>query len=803
MTSRLLLISVILVVAACSEASGKSNHEPSEAGAEATATAPGETDVAESPRAQTPDRVAREPERPEFDGTTSAQSALGDAEPYMDLSQLLHLADVYDGSGLLIDLGTPARLKYTLGNWNSGWQGDLRENGASVSTMGKRARIYLPVDEVRPMQLRIRAKAYASGPLIVYVNGKTMPEATASAGKGFVELIVPVSAASLRPGENSIQLRAVKTRQVKGQARSFAVDWIRFEPADVELATPEPKGLASVDIGGSSRDALTLSAGAKVDWFVEVPRGASLTFATGSADGGNAVLEVVAQTDAKRAGQRERIGVTADWANRRVGLGGLTGQVARVRFLNQGPGEVALADVRVVRPPRDIATIEQPARNVVVVLIDTLRASKLSAYNPKTRVETPALDAFAAAGTVFERPQAPENWTKPSVASVLTSLHPATHGTKEDASKLPSSALTLGEVYQKAGFRTGSFIANGYVSNAFGFDQGWDYYTNYIRERRNTNASNVFTEAGAWIEKNKDKRFFAYIQTIDPHVPYDPPDAFLEKYDAKPYSGQVQNRRTHLMLDEAKKNPKKYKFSARDKERIEALHDGEISYHDEHFGRFLKQLRELGLADDTIVVVTSDHGEEFQDHGSWGHGHSVYQELLGVPLLFRWPGAIPAGARIAPVVSTMDIGPTLLEATGVPIPDVFEGRSLLGFMRGDWPMGPYVAFSDFLEHRRVIRGGDWKLIVRGNLSQVMFDLAGDPGEKTELDGRMNPIAQRYLRTLHGQFLGASDRGQWLAGGSGSPQKRLDQEKQEMTPELCRQLVALGYISAECDAMLKN
>ena len=263
------------------------------------------------------------------------------------------------------------------------------------------------------------------------------------------------------------------------------------------------------------------------------------------------------------------------------------------------------------------------------------------------------------------------------------------------------------------------------------------------------------------------------------------------------------------MLDDAKKNPGKYKFTARDKARIEALHDGEISYHDAQFGKFLNKLDEMGLSEDTILVVTSDHGEEFQEHGSWGHGHSVYQELLHVPLLMRWPQGLEAGTRVEPVVSTMGIGPSVLQAAGVKVPEVFEGHSLLGYAHHDWPLAPHVAFSDFLEHRRVIRGGDWKLIVRGDLSQTMFDLRNDPWEKKKLKASDAPIAQRYLRTLHGQFLGAKNRGHWLnstkvaSNANDSSQKTLREETEEMTPELCQQLVALGYITDECDELINH
>ncbi|MGB8328521.1 MAG: sulfatase [Polyangiales bacterium] len=751
-----------------------------------------------------PSREANAP--PEAVAAPALARAPNGTATYEDLLALLHLADVYDPSGLFIDFGTAARLKYTLGNWNSGWVGEAREGGASVSTFGKTARLYLPAPSKQPMELRFRAKPYASGALIVYLNGKTVGEARVSAADGFREIVIPIAAADIRAGENAIMLRATNTAQVGGQSLSFAMDWLVFEPSPApSTATPRAVTVERINIAGVERRAIVLVPGAQVDWFVEIPEGASLVFGAGLGAQGDGRLTLQIASDGF-VGPTKTIESGAAWADHQIPLSEVAGAVTRLRFRNEGTNDLALSDVRVVRRMGELVAIDEPARNVILLLVDTLRASKLQAYYPKTRVKTPTIDQFASQGTLFERSQAPENWTKPSVASVLTSLHPATHRTKEDASKLPKSALMLSEVYQKAGFKTASFIANGYVSNAFGFDQGWDHYTNYIREERNTQASNVFGEAEGWIEKNKEGRFFVYIQTIDPHVPYDPPAKYLQMYDPAPYNGQIQNRRTALMLDDAKKNPGKYKFTQRDKEHLEALHDGEISYHDEYFGKFLAKLRELGLDENTVIVVTSDHGEEFQEHGSWGHGHSVYQELLGVPLMFRWTGVIPAGLRIGPVVSTIDIGPTVLEATGIPVPEQFEGRSLLGFMRGDWPTGPYVAFSDFLDHRRVIRGGDWKLIIRGNLSQIIFDLGNDYWEKQELDGSAQPIAQRYLRTLHGQFLGADNRGQWLAGSpssSAKPKSGLSEEKQEMTPELCRQLVALGYISAECDALLKN
>jgi arylsulfatase A-like enzyme len=719
---------------------------------------------------------------------------------------MLHLADAYDALGLFIDFGTASRVKYTDGNWPDGWVDDRREGESSVSTFSSKGRVYLPFASAEQSQLRIRFKAYASGPLIVRLNGKQLAATQVSADKGFEESVVQIPDDSAHVGENEIELNATGTALVDGKTLSVAIDWMRLEPSPIDHAVttsslrPRPVEVEQISAEGVQRAAVRLAPGAQLDWFVEVPNRAVLQFGAASLPGGAGVLMVDVKSDRRHTGKR--VGVAQRWHEHELALDELTGEVARLRFRNDGSKEVALSGLRVERSSDTALASEARARNVVVLLIDTLRASKLQLYNPDSRVKTPVLDRFAAQGVLFERPQAPANWTKPSVASVLTSLYPSSHHTQAQAAKLSDSVTMLSEAYKGAGFRTASFITNSFVSPAFGFDQGWDLNVNmdYLADSNDGNAENVFKAASDWIEKNQNERFFLYIQTIDPHVPYDPPPKYIEMYDPQPYDGQVKNKETPALLVEANTNPTK--LTERDKVRVEALHDGEITYHDTELAHFLTKMRDLGLDESTVVVITSDHGEEFEEHGKWGHGHSVYQELLHVPLVFRWPGVIPSGVRIAPVVSIIDIGPTVLEAAGVPIPSEFQGRSLMGFIRGDWPRAPHVAFSEWENLEKVIRGGEWKLVLNYFRPHVLYDLRDDPWEQKQLDGTQHPIAQRYLRTLMGQFLGALDRRHWLAPAQATPaladKSEPREEMQEMTPELCRQLVALGYVIAQCD-----
>ncbi|MEM7437758.1 MAG: sulfatase, partial [Myxococcota bacterium] len=699
-------------------------------------------------------------------GCTERQPEVGPfegLETRHDLANLLHLAEVDDG-GWYIDFGTPAQSKYTGGDWRSGWLGRGVDGDTTFAHVGMRGRVYFESDEQMPMVARIRLRALGTKALTPYLNNAQLKSVHLGEGQGFAEYDVALPRDAVRVGENYLLLTFGGTIPVEGQDVSVAVDSISIRPANAEPrtvhASPQYAGLSTaVRVGDSEREAIALSRNSTLRYYVDVPRGASLGFGLGAEGQGETPVSVRVAADGKAPVEAFAGNAGETWVDHKVDLSAFEGLVVRIDFSARGPGpgRVAWHAPRVLVPAVE-APDTQPAKNVIVLVIDTLRADKLRAFNPESRVETPTMDRLASEGVVFKEAMAPENWTKPSVASILTGLHPQTHQQKTGSSALPSSALLLSEHLQREGFDTGSFIANGYVSDRFGFDQGWDDYTNDIREGKSTEAKDVFHEAVTWIEAHKDERFFAYVQTIDPHVPYDPPTEYLRMYDPSEYDGQVRPRMTGELLERAKRRPPQVVFDARDQRRLAALHDGEITQHDHFLGKFVDRLASLGVLDDTLLVITSDHGEEFNDHGSWGHGHSIYQELLHVPLMLRLPGSLPGGKVVHDSVSTLDVSATVTDLLGVSPMPTNEGESLSPLVWGTGGRRPSVAFSDFQDDRRVLTAGRWKFIVRGNLTSTMFDLERDPAEKNELDASAHPIGRRYARMLLGQFLGSTDRG---------------------------------------------
>jgi arylsulfatase A-like enzyme len=429
-------------------------------------------------------------------------------------------------------------------------------------------------------------------------------------------------------------------------------------------------------------------------------------------------------------------------------------------------------------------------RNVLVYLIDTLRADHLKPFNQSTRVRTPGLDQLVEHGAaVFTSAHTQENWTKPSVATLLTSLMPWEHHAVTTEAVVPAGIRFLPELLQERGFQTGAFIANGYVSDKFGFKQGFGSFRNYIREGRYSRAEFLAADVMEWLDKREAERpFFLYVHAIDPHVPYKPTAEFLSVYDPLPYDGVVNFNGDTTLLEKIKIGS--IKLNARDKVHLEALYDSEISYHDVHFRSILTALEKRGLSEDTMVVVVADHGEEFWDHGSVGHGHSVYEELLHIPMVIRVPGVTQGPSRVTSSAGLVDVMPTVLEALGQSIPEELSGRSLLPEVTGQGADAPPVAISGFMDGWRTLVVSNLKLIQRTEKRFMLHDLNTDPHEQAELSAQ-RPISTRYLRGQLGLALAASEPGEQPAPGK----KQHREEKTQIDAETEAQLRALGYVGS--------
>ncbi len=394
-------------------------------------------------------------------------------------------------------------------------------------------------------------------------------------------------------------------------------------------------------------------------------------------------------------------------------------------------------------------------RHVVVVLIDTLRADHMGCYG-YARDTTPNLDAFAADAVRFERPNAQASWTLASLGSIFTSFYPPKHGLVHPSRRtpLPSASTTLAEYLQDAGFATAAFVANGIVIPETGLYQGFDVYEQ-IRGlyAGRDEADLVNREVFEYLDTDYSpgEPLFLYVHYMDPHDPYtDPDDAYLQwdtDYDG-PFTGE--GRRTVQNAFVKMRDGEDPQLDTRDLEHLRARYDGEIRSVDERVAELFTRLDELGIYDEAIVVVTSDHGEQFFEHDSLKHATTVYQEEITVPLIVRDPSQKKRGRVVADPVETIDIVPTVLERFGIAVNDL-DGRSLLGAMRGEaLPARPRYAVTHHAWVREdgrfrrprvpvgaavpaqwAILDGDDKLLVREGVVEL-YDLARDPGERNDL-----------------------------------------------------------------------
>jgi arylsulfatase A-like enzyme len=387
--------------------------------------------------------------------------------------------------------------------------------------------------------------------------------------------------------------------------------------------------------------------------------------------------------------------------------------------------------------------------NLVIVVIDALRADHLGAYGYE-RPATPFLDELAERSVVVETTIAQSSWTKASIASMFTSLLPSQHRVLEEApsNRLAPSLVSLPEVLQAAGYRTAWFSENSHIGPATGFDQGFD--EGAMRRNLEGDASWALEHVSRWLEEGAaEGPFFLYLHLLDPHGPYEPDPELrrqfigdLETDDEMVRLGRVGRLVKHGRL--------RREIGRDDVDYLRALYDAELRATDRTVSRLFDDLDRRGLLENSIVVVTSDHGEEFMEHGSLEHGHQLYEETLRVPLILSVPGVAPA--RIDDVVvQHIDLAPTLLELVDLAVPSQFQGRSFVGAFSGGETPAPRPVVTE-TTWRNVdllsVRQGDWKLIVDQRAAKTeLFHLRSDPGERNDVVAANPDVVRRLGETL--------------------------------------------------------
>ncbi len=318
---------------------------------------------------------------------------------------------------------------------------------------------------------------------------------------------------------------------------------------------------------------------------------------------------------------------------------------------------------------------KEKSPNVVLIVIDTCRADRLSCYGYSKKT-TPNIDALAREGILYERAYATDFWTLPSHASLFTGLYPTQAGATSETNHLPPSNTTLAEILKKAGYDTAAFVCNAWISMERGFDQGFD---EYLEMWRSVNKAQVPRRHGwaewatiqkttEWLDRRKkgQKPFFMFINLNCVHMPYRPPEPHLSRF-VKPESG-YSNDEVSRMANIAgmwQYLAGELKLSKRDLRILGELYDGEVEFADYCIGEITQRLEKLGIIDNTVLIVTSDHGENLGEHGLIDHLLSMHETTLRIPLVIRYPKRFKAGVRNTDLVSLIDIAPTILDVCNI------------------------------------------------------------------------------------------------------------------------------------------
>lgn len=651
-----------------------------------------------------------------------------------------------------------------------------------------------------------------------------------------------------------IAFRLTRTPLVPGEMRDYVVKptvalrsadihQLLFQPADApgarfeiesirlvfrrEVLAEKASGIGWEGVSDTYRETVAARAPEVVSWPLHLPARPRLELALASLDDRPVTFQVTADGVAQPLLKRT-LTTSMRWEEVAVDLDELAGRdvTLRLAVTADDPGTLGFWGSPVVRNRVDPAARygaaasngrPGPPQGVIFILADTLRRDHLSVYG-HDRETSPLIDRLASQGALFQDTLAQGTWTKVSTASLFTSLYPSTVGVFDLPDRVPSSATTLAEVYRRAGFATLGFSSVSFTGKQSNLHQGYETLKETVSFDFNKTARKYVDRLLPWIEDHRNERFFVRLHFFDPHSPFEP---------AAPYDAMWTEPSSHRKLKEKVVptivNPARKALQLPSRQEVlDAVgdvdayvagemgwYDGSIRAMDRELSRLFERLGELGLDEKTLVVFTADHGEEFLEHGRMFHGQSVYGELTNVPLIFRYPGVVPEGARIDETVQLLDVMPTLLDLSGLEIPRGVQGQSLLPLLaraagpswhnaNGEsWRPRPAISERppianatepfDAASSTAIVYDG-WKLVVHrepreGVPERELFRHREDPLDAHDIAAEHPDVVERLEAMLDA----------WRREAEAARLPGDDEAQAEMSPEEIHRLRSLGYL----------
>jgi arylsulfatase A-like enzyme len=726
-------------------------------------------EVTEEPTTQTNAAVEPPTEPPEPELDPALPVLAGESHGVYDLLVNRPIAhrverDAEAGASFALDATAPDFMRYIHGNHMDEWVLGVdagEEKAAAVA--GKEATLYVPswrAGQEAVLRMRVHNPASAAQEVRVYAGKTKLGEVELEPGWSVVG--VPI-AAERSTHELELRLRFSRTGKYGKNTSGGALAW-------AEVGAPGRDDTPRLSTAGG-QGALELGPGEGLAYYVwALPKsrlgmtiegepgcGVEATWSTAE---GEEVKKVEAWTRALVEGRGASQRTDVDLSE----VAGEAGALGRleVTALPGCAGGVKLTQAAIGLPGArpEMPTEWEPPKVILFWKADALRADYLPFHEPGHGVEAPAFADVAARGAVFKLGFVEGNESRVSHASMFTGLFPKRHGVHPKG-KLKDKQLLLTEALQGAGYTTIGRASNGYVSKTYGYEQGWDAFSNDLKAKLAYKGEHLVRRALKDMKKHEGKPMFVYVGSIDTHVTYRAHKGIIEKYHDGKYDGPYTRAITGMHFRKIWRG--EYRPNDADKERAIALYKNEITYNDQAFAQMREGLKEMGLWEDTMVVITADHGDELWEHGKVGHGHNLFQELVHVPLVVSYPKLIPAGTEVWAGADVLDLYPTIMAAVRGERPEGLQGKNLLedAFkQRGDYPE-PATSndelkyYTQQLQHYKIIlrRGTHW-----------FYDRAEDHYEKKSRAGAY-PLAERWLLdsvSMHRGYREQWDKSTWGA-----------------------------------------